>query len=58
MSIKSDNLPKFFWDHLLRDLKQLHTVLHCRIEEAALLIHVILKEISVLEKRSGICIHV
>ena len=56
MSKKSDDPPTFFWNHLQRDLKQLHVVLHCTMEEAALLIHVILKEISQLDKKSGITI--
>ena len=44
-SVSAHGLPEFFWMHLQKDLENLSSCIGKNLDEAALLIHLVLKEI-------------
>lgn len=43
--VHPDNLPEFFWQHLMRDIEQLSRVTGKGLDEASLIIHLVLHNV-------------
>ena len=51
--ISPNNLPQFFWEHLLKDIEHLSVVTQKGLEETATIIHLVLH--GILTKSSPTC---
>ena len=52
--VAPDHLPEFFWRHLRQDIQQLAVTTGKNIDEAAVLVHLVLKKILTSEPPNGI----
>ena len=52
-SVQPQFLPEFFWKHLEHDIKQLSVTTGRSEDDAALLIHIVLKEILTKDPPTG-----
>ena len=52
-NVKDDKLPDFFWNHLLRDIQLLHEDTGKSIDDAALLVHLVLQTITTKSNPRG-----
>ena len=44
-TVKPEDLPQYFWQHLIRDLGLLSKVIGYSVDDAALIVHLILQKI-------------
>ena len=52
--VPPDHLPEFFWRHLQQDIQQLAVTSGKNVDEAAVLVHLVLKKILTSELPNGI----
>ena len=60
-AVRPNELPEFFWGHLERDLKLVGVALGKNMEEAAIIVHLVIRHILTSDLTGSetiICIHV
>lgn len=50
--VNPDNLPEFFWMHLIKDVEHLSRVIGKGLDESAIIIHIVLHEILTKEPQT------